>query len=188
MKHENLSRVFLLLCSCSQEKQQQQQQNNTKVHNFFSLHNVAPVEMSLIITKDPKSSKNLTKHPPCINLTLSPTMQQAWNYRAHAAGKTNLQFSLSIPKPPVYCWCPLETEQTAVKMFKRLCFLRYLCSWIPIDCSYIKGVWWQGTTFRANREMLTPLVSSSAEMCLMPLRDVVWRRVLCMCGLFCQPV
>lgn len=58
MKHENLLRVFLLLCSCSQEKQQQQQQNNTKVRNFFSRHNVAPVEMSLIITKDPKSSKN----------------------------------------------------------------------------------------------------------------------------------
>lgn len=115
-------------------------------------------------------------------------MQQAWNYRAHVAGKTNLQFSLSIPKPPVYCTCPLETEQTAVKMFKRLCFLRYLCSWIPIDCSYIKGVWWQGTTFRASGEMLTPLVSSRAKMRLMPLRAVMWRCVSCMCGLLCQPV
>lgn len=110
-------------------------------------------------------------------------MQQAWNYRAHVAGKTNLQFSLSILKPPVYGTCPLETEQTAVKMFKRLCSLRYLCSWIPIDCFYIKGGWWQGTTFRASGEVLTPPVSSRAKMCLMPLHDVVWRRI-CACAAY----
>lgn len=50
-------------------------------------------------------------------------------YGARVAGKTNLRFSLSIHEAPVSGGGgPLETEQTAVKMFKRLGVLRYLCS------------------------------------------------------------
>lgn len=87
--------------------------------------------LPLIITKHSPSFKNLPKHAAFVYVESQQallTVLQERHYRARVAGKTNLQFSLSIQKAPVNGVCPLETEQKAVKMFKRLCFLRYLCS------------------------------------------------------------
>lgn len=92
-----------------------------------------PSFLPLIITEQSKAFKNLTKRAASVCVCVES--QQAVlaglrerHHRARVAGKTNLQFSLSIQKAQVHGACPLETEQTAVKMFKRLCFLRYLCS------------------------------------------------------------
>lgn len=94
---------------------------------------VSNMFVSLISTKHSKSFPNLTQHAAAVRVyaeTQQPPLavRQERRCSARVAGKTNLQFSLSIQEPPVNSACPLETEQTAVKMFKRLGFLRYLCS------------------------------------------------------------